>query len=169
MIQSSHDGPNIGPVLISCTRSVLLGLCGLVLLVGFAFAAPFIVDGISFVWYGWARILTRDYTTVIPAVLLEWAALIVAVWAVCVTVKLERAKSGGGSLFGVVAVLLLVFAVLPANCALSAVMSDWKIPFSVGHTAMECAAGITVFLVLMACVLAPFGAFLAVMTSEESR
>lgn len=169
MMQSSHGGQNIGPVLISCTRSVALGLCGLALVIGFAFAAPFIIDAVSFVWYGWACVLTRDYTTVIPAALLEWGALIVAVWAVCVAVKLKRAKSDAGPLFALVASLLLVFVVLPANCAIFAVMGDWKFPLSDGHTAIECAAAITVALVLMASVVCPFWAFIELVTSEQSK
>ncbi|KWN06362.1 hypothetical protein WT83_27140 [Burkholderia territorii] len=161
MMQSSHGKPNIGVVLVSCTRSVAVGLCGLALLVGFLLAAPFIVDAIAFVWYGWARLLTSNYTTVIPAALLEWSALIVAVWAICVTVKLERAKPDAGLHFALIAALLLVFAVLPANCALFAVMGDWTIPFSEGHTAMEIAASATVLLVLMACAVSPLLALVA--------
>lgn len=166
MMQSSHGGQNIGPVLVSCARSVALALCGLALLVGFVFAAPYIADAVAFVWYGWASLLTSGYTTVIPAALLEWCALIVGVWSACVAAKLNRAKSSGGRFFGLVAALLLVFAVLPANCAIFAVMSDWTIPLSKGHTAMECAAGITVFLVLMACIIGPFWAFIECVTSE---
>ncbi|HDR9174396.1 hypothetical protein VI03_25070 [Burkholderia vietnamiensis] len=161
MMQSSHGQQNTGDVLVSCTRSVALGLCGLALLAGFVLAAPFIADAIAFIWYGWARLLTSNYTTVLPAALLEWSALIIAVWAICVTVKLERAKPDAGLLFALVAALLLVFAVLPANCALFAVMTDWAIPFSKGHTAMEIAASATVLLVLMTCAVSPLLALVA--------
>ncbi|KVV40848.1 hypothetical protein WT27_13045 [Burkholderia territorii] len=161
MMQSNDSRQTIGDVLVSCTRSVTLGLCVLALLVGFVLAAPSIVDGIAFVWYGWARLLTSNYTTVIPAALLEWSALIVAVWAICAAVKLERAKQDAGLHFALIAALLLVFAVLPANCALFAVMGDWTIPFSEGHTAMEIAASATVLLVLMACAVSPLFALVA--------
>ncbi|EDT05906.1 hypothetical protein BamIOP4010DRAFT_0643 [Burkholderia ambifaria IOP40-10] len=167
MMQSTSNGQNIGPVLVSCARSVALWLFALALLVGFVFAVPFIAEGVAFVWYGWARILTSNYATVIPAALLEWGALIVAAWAACVAVKLDRAKSGGG-LFVVMAVLLLVFAVLPANCAIVAVSSDWRIPLSAGHTLIERAAYATAALVISACVFAPVLAFLVCLTQEGS-
>lgn len=165
-MQSNPSEQNIRPVLFSCARNVALGICALVSFAVLAITAPTLADGIAFVWYGWARILTSNYTTVFPATLLEWGALIVAVWAICVAVKLERAQANGSPFFGFLAALLLVFAVLPANCAIVAVMSDWTIPLSVGHTAMESAAGVTVFLVLMACVVSPLWALVACMIAH---
>ncbi|MCA3644460.1 MAG: hypothetical protein IOC33_00295 [Burkholderia sp.] len=167
MMQSTPNGQNIGPVLVSCARSVALWLFAMALLVGFVLALPSIGEGVAFVWYGWARILTSNYATVIPAALLEWGALIVAAWTACVAVKLNRAKSGGG-LFVAAVVLLLVFAVLPANCAVVAVSSDWRMPLSAAHTPIERAAYATAALVIGACIFAPVLAFLVCLTREGS-
>ncbi|CAM2164667.1 Transmembrane protein [Burkholderia latens] len=167
MMQSNSSGQNIGPVLVSCARNVALGLCGLALFVGFVAALPYIVDGVAFAWYGWARILTSNYTTVIPAALLEWPALIVAVWAGCVSIKLDRAGARRALPFGLAAAFLLVFVVLPANCAIVAVGGDWKV-HSAGHSAIEGTAVGVAFLFTAACMFAPFGALIAAIISGES-
>ncbi|KVU84272.1 hypothetical protein WK76_24915 [Burkholderia ubonensis] len=135
-------------------------MVALVIFVLFEFG-PSIGDGLAFVWYGWAHILTRDYTTVLPAALLEWSSLHVTVWSICVAAKLIEAESKVWRMFALVAASVCVCGVIPANCAIWAMDADAPIA-----TWLDAAARFTAFGVMFVCtvsaVVAPFIAFVVV-------
>ena len=118
-----------------CTRNMLFGiavvvasvsaLVALVACVGYI--APRVGDLISIAWYGWGRILTRDYTSVPAAAWVEWGSLLVVTWALCVTIKLARMKARASVAFGGLTVAVFLFGLLPAQSALFVMCSDWTL------------------------------------------
>jgi hypothetical protein len=136
---------NLPAVMVRCGLGVVALVCVMALAVGFAMALPSIGDAIGDAWYGWAKLLTRHYTTVVPATVTEWSSLAVTAWCVCVWSKLDDADDSRAAVFGVVAVVVLLLGVEVTQCALFAMTDGWTA--SAGHSAWEIAAMVTVFII----------------------
>lgn len=162
MNTQSQVDVGITHTMVRCGRAIALGLLGLATIIAFALSMPVVIQWISAAWYGWARMLTLDYTTLVPATLVDWSGLIIAVWATCVAVKLGARKPAARSAFAIVALVTLVFGVIPANCAIAAMTMEWTAPVASGHTYFEVAAYVTAFLVTLVGAVSPvFALFIA--------
>ncbi|TDA45919.1 hypothetical protein [Burkholderia pyrrocinia] len=147
---------------IRCGCNLALGLFSLAAVIAFALALPVVIPWVSTTWYGWARILTLDYTTLVPATWVDWSGLIIAMWATCVAVKL-----GARNAFAIAAIVTLLFGVIPANCAIAAMTMEWTAPVASGHTYFELAAYATAFLVTLVGATSPvFALFIALAGSD---
>jgi hypothetical protein len=142
----------------TCARYVGLGILAIAAIVGFVFVAPIVADSIAFAWYGWARILTSNYTNPTAAVWVEWPSLIAGAWAVCVTVKVAKVDEVASFWFAGLATALALLGALPSQCALFAMTQDWT-PDS-AHTLIEKVAEHTVLGVSMLLIVVPVILFL---------
>ncbi|KUZ76880.1 hypothetical protein [Burkholderia ubonensis] len=167
MTTQSQVDVSITHTMVRCGRAIALGLLGLAAVIAFAFALPVVIHWISTAWYGWARILTRDYTTLVPAAWVDWSALIIAGWAACVAVKLDARKPAASSAFAVAAIAALLFGVIPANCAIAAMTMEWTAPVASGHTHLELAAYVTAFLVTLVGAVSPVFAIAFALTGSD--
>ncbi|QVN18959.1 hypothetical protein [Burkholderia pyrrocinia] len=120
-----HPASLVRTAMLGCARAIALSIVGVTLVAllvyGLYLAGPTIGDGIVFVWYAWAHILTGSYTTVLPAALIDWGALLITAWMICVSVKLGEAGHDAWLGFAAAAVAAFVLGVVPANCAIWAV------------------------------------------------
>ncbi|MEB2558811.1 hypothetical protein [Burkholderia cenocepacia] len=166
MSAQSQLDVSIKQTMIHCARNISLGLCGVAAFVAIVFAigiaAPIVINGISMAWYGWAKILTRDYTTLVPAAWVDWIGLMLVAWTLCVAVKLGARKPAASCAFVIAAIVALLFVVIPANCAIAAITMEWTSPVASGHTIFELVAYATAFLVTLVCMVSPLFALFAV-------
>ncbi|MGY6257294.1 hypothetical protein ACXIVK_27935 [Paraburkholderia caledonica] len=134
--------------MLACTRNMVITIAAIavlvVVLIGVGHVAPIVGGWISSAWYGWARILTNDYTSVKVAACVEWGSMLVAIWALCVTIKLTNTNEGASAAFAGLMVAVLLLGLLPAQCALYVMCSDWTLA---EHPLFEQLAGLTGMLV----------------------
>ena len=71
--------------------SALYVLAGMGVLAG-VFALPAAGEAVWWVWYGWARLITREYSDVTPALWIDWLSMIAAAWALAMAYKLGNSK-----------------------------------------------------------------------------
>lgn len=108
--------PSIGSAMRSSAIYVLAAMGVLAVFL----ALPLLSDAVSWAWYGWARLITREYSDVTPALWINWLTLIAAAWSLGVAYKLGNAKFDLSTKFAGVMVVLLIFGAIPASCALFA-------------------------------------------------
>ncbi|MBM0557867.1 hypothetical protein GIW79_22850 [Pseudomonas sp. PA-7-1E] len=126
------------PEVISAMRSsmwssvqyVAIGLGILAACVAFIALMVFLARVVPPVWYGWARIITSDYSSVTPALWINWVSLVAAGWAFGVAYKLGNANFQASQWFAILMLWLLTFGAIPAACALMAATGDMPIPFN---------------------------------------
>lgn len=99
--------------------SALYVLAGMGVLAG-VFALPAAGEAVSWVWYGWARLITREYSDVTPALWIDWLSMIAAAWALAMAYKLGNSKFELSAKCAGLMVALLLFGAIPALCALYA-------------------------------------------------
>ena len=128
-IKSKNEGKRsatVGSVMRQCGLRVLLVPVGVAALVCLVLALPTITAAVQSLWYGWAAVITRDYTSVVPATLIEWTSTVLFIWAVCVASKLSKVNLDCSALFGLLAAVILLLGVEVPNCALYAVVNGWS-------------------------------------------
>jgi hypothetical protein len=149
------EAPTVGAILRQCSLRVLLVPLGVAAIVGLILAAPAIAAAAEFVWYGWAKILTLNYTSVVPATLMEWVATVLCIWSVCVSCKLWKIHEDLSIVFGLLALAIFLLGIETTNCALYAVVSDWTLDAVTGwKLAGVLTNGINLFLTAIAGLIA---------------
>jgi len=78
---------------------------------------------IGIAWPAWQSLLTNHWTNVWPATWTVWICTLLAAWCACIAYKLRH--SNVCMWFAVACAALLLFGVLPANCAVWATIEDW--------------------------------------------
>lgn len=140
-------------------RYVLVGLAILAAIAAIV-AGLYLLDRfVPQVWYTWARFITRDYTDVIPALLINWGSLIVAAWAFGVAYNLGNARYKTSLKFAILTLVIFIFGAIPTTCAL--VSATDGIPLNPSTPALYKAAAITVLLNFGAIVYGVIGGFIA--------
>lgn len=133
--------------------AVLAGCAGLI-------AVLFFLDRVTPpIWYGWARIITRDYSSVTPALWINWGSMIAAAWALGISYKLGNARFQASQIFAAVMVIILIFVTIPAVCALWAVTSDLPFPLNASVSLLDKVALMTAFITSAILILGPIGLF----------
>lgn len=144
--QQKKETSEVVSAMRSSVRYVAISLGGLAALAAFIALMVLSIRVVPPVWYGWARIITSNYSSVTPALWINWASMIGAAWAFCVAYKLGNAHYEASKRFAILMLWLLTFGAIPAACALAAVSADLPIPFN-SHTSLLDMLGVaTVFL-----------------------
>jgi hypothetical protein len=138
----------LGSVMARCGLSVFGVVVAIAAVVGVFMALPTIGSALAGGWYGWAKLLTHDYTSAVPATLTEWGSFAVVLWSGCVASKLADANDARAWVFAGLAVVALLLGLEPAQCALWAVSDDWHGLATM--TPWQLAAAVTMSLVAVA-------------------
>ncbi len=142
------------PEVISAMRSsmwssvqyVAIGLGILAACAAFIALMIFLARVMPPVWYGWARIITGNYSSVTPALWINWISLVAAGWAFGVAYKLGNAHYQASKWFAILMLWLLTFGAIPAACALAAMTFDLPIPLDHRVSLLDKLGLATVFL-----------------------
>lgn len=126
MTKPTSPGPaaSVATVMLSCTGKALLVLSVVAGVVAVISSLPTIFEWISNSWFAWARTLTRNYSTTTYAGFAVWGGLFSALWAACVANKLSETNSDLDIVFGGLAAAIVGFIIIPANCALWAMLPN---------------------------------------------
>lgn len=114
----------------SSVKYVAQGFGILAACVAFFALMIFIARVVPPVWYGWARIITSDYSSVTPALWINWASIVAAGWAFGVAYKLGNDHYEASKWFAILMLWLLTFGAIPAACALAAMTFDLPMPLN---------------------------------------
>lgn len=122
---SSSSKSTLRGAMLGCAKGLAITLLGIGLLIGFGFVAPHIwsiaAPFFGFFWYGWVKLITANYTNVVPSLVIEVPALLLTAWMTCVSYKYEPDGPSYVPLrFGLTALGVLLFVAAPTNCALFA-------------------------------------------------
>lgn len=154
-----HKPPSVASVMISCSRRTLIIFIVGALLIAFISLLPTLTEWVEAAWFKWARVLTQNYSTTLYAALVEWVAIPVAIWAACVSGKLSAADSPFDFIFACAAALIVLLAIIPANCALWAMLPSNAAVFE--GTFLEIAAHVTPIVMMFTVFIAAVCAVLA--------
>ncbi|HCF3018604.1 TPA: hypothetical protein NIB55_005874 [Pseudomonas aeruginosa] len=127
----------------SSGRNVLIGLGILAALAALFALLVFLGEAVPPVWHGWARIITRDYSDVTPALWINWLSMIAVAWAIGVAYQLGNTRFDASVKFAGLAVAIILFGVMPASCALLAATEDMKFPVDSSVPLLDKLAAIT--------------------------
>lgn len=115
-------GPTVGKAAAQCARSLGIGLA---VVVGTPVLAIGASNLIGIAWTAWQALLTNQWTNVWPATWTVWICALLAAWCACIAYKLRH-----GNIcmwFAAACAALILFGVLPANCAVWATIEGWKV------------------------------------------
>jgi hypothetical protein len=125
-------GKNSGVVrktIVSCSINVGVGLLSLGGLIGFIAVIPTIAEWGGRIWEHYAWIVTDGGSSVTPAAYIQWAALLVAVWSLCVAIKLVRLESIWCAPFAGLTMVSVMLGVIPSQYAIMDVCGEWSRSF----------------------------------------
>lgn len=124
-MSSPPNSPTVGAAAAQCTRSMgkgiaLIAACiaGIALL----YQAGLLIGT---AWTAWQSFMTNQWTNVWPATWTVWTCTLLAAWCACMAYKLRHSNTG--LWFGATCAALVLFGVIPANCAVVATVGDWNI------------------------------------------
>lgn len=144
--QPKNETSEVTSAMWVSVRYVAIGLGILAAFAAFIALMVFLSRVVPPVWYGWARIITSDYSSVTPALWINWASMIAAAWAFGVAYKLGNAQYEASKRFAIAMVVILLFGAIPAVCALAAATADMQIPFNSSTPLIDKLGLATVFL-----------------------
>lgn len=144
--QQNKEPSEVTSAMRASFRYVAIGLGILAACAAFIALMVFLDRVVPPVWYGWARTITRNYSSMTPALWINWASIIAAGWALGVAYKLGNAQYEASKRFAILMLVIVLFGAIPAACALAAVSGDLPIPFNSSVSLLDKLGVATVFL-----------------------
>ena len=122
---ASQLNASVGTAAARCARSIGKGIA---LIAGFIAVVVLLYEAgqlIGIAWTAWQSVLTDHWTNVWPATWTAWICTLLAACCACMAHKLRRSNT---CVWFVAAwAALLLFGVIPANCAAWATTEDWNV------------------------------------------
>lgn len=165
-MKNKHDlhpaRSNVFSSMLDATGFVFIALACIAGISGMAALLDWISSCIPPILDEWTGIITRDLTSVSPAIWIVWGSVLSAAWCGSVAYSLGIARLKAFLVFALASATLILFVAAPAVSALWSVLGEQPAAGISDETFLDAAAGFTAMFTTAMCFVAPIWLYLLV-------